>query len=298
MPAPRPSIDAITDANAGRPSGAASATSSICPTTTPISAPTSVADHRGPRAEQERRAGRSRCRCRQLADRRVLLGADVDQHAARGELRRRSSPPARRRRSAPRRRPSRSALGIGAVAHVDGGEPAVRGDRPALGERVADRRRTPLSVLTFASAASTAAFGPGSVILPSSTLKTSVESAPANAGLCALKRSIAFWVSVPGAEKSSAASPPAPAAMPSRTITTKAPSGAHLPVVRQGAREAREEHQTSSSPGSGRVGRRQRVLMKRPARAVRRGDRATAPGAATITVAPIASAATPIVSSA
>ena len=33
----------------------------------------------------------------------------------------------------------------------------------------------------------TAARGPGSVILPCSTVKTSVESAPANAGLCALE---------------------------------------------------------------------------------------------------------------
>ena len=43
MPAPRPSIIAITDAKAGRPSGAASATSRIWPTATPISAPISVA---------------------------------------------------------------------------------------------------------------------------------------------------------------------------------------------------------------------------------------------------------------
>ena len=69
------------------------------------------------------------------------------------------------------------------------------------------------------------ACGSGSVSLPSSTLKTSVESAPANAGLWAWKRSIACWDSVPGIEKSSAASPPAPAAAPSRTITTIAPRG-------------------------------------------------------------------------
>ena len=42
MPAPRPSITAITVANAGRSSGAASAASRIWPTTTPISAPASV----------------------------------------------------------------------------------------------------------------------------------------------------------------------------------------------------------------------------------------------------------------
>ena len=61
-------------------------------------------------------------------------------------------------------------------------------------------------------------------MLPCSTLKTSVESAPAKAGLCALKRSSACWDSVPGIEKSSAASPPAPAAAPSRTTTTTAPA--------------------------------------------------------------------------
>ena len=43
MPAPRPSITAITVAKAGRSSGAASAASRIWPTITPISAPTSVA---------------------------------------------------------------------------------------------------------------------------------------------------------------------------------------------------------------------------------------------------------------
>ena len=43
MPAPRPSITAITVANAGRPSGWASAASRIWPTMTPISAPISVA---------------------------------------------------------------------------------------------------------------------------------------------------------------------------------------------------------------------------------------------------------------
>ena len=42
MPAPRPSITAITVANDGRASGLASAASRICPTTTPISAPASV----------------------------------------------------------------------------------------------------------------------------------------------------------------------------------------------------------------------------------------------------------------
>jgi hypothetical protein len=58
---------------------------------------------------------------------------------------------------------------------------------------------------------------------PSPTLNTSVESAPANAGLWALNRSSACWDSVPGMLKSSAASPPAPAAAPSRTMTRIAP---------------------------------------------------------------------------
>ena len=86
-----------------------------------------------------------------------------------------------------------------------------------------------------------AARGPASVILPSLTLKTSVESAPANAGLWALKRSSAFWDSVPGIEKSSAASPPAPAAAPRRTMTTTAAGQAALPVLGEGAREAGEQ---------------------------------------------------------
>ena len=76
---------------------------------------------------------------------------------------------------------------------------------------------------------------------PSSTVNTSVESAPAKAGLCARKRSSASWDSVPGMLKSSAASPPAPAAAPSRTITITAPSEAALPVLGQGAGDAREQ---------------------------------------------------------
>ena len=43
MPAPRPSIIAITVANSGSPSGFASAVKRIWPTITPISAPTMVA---------------------------------------------------------------------------------------------------------------------------------------------------------------------------------------------------------------------------------------------------------------
>ena len=70
----------------------------------------------------------------------------------------------------------------------------------------------------------TAARGAGSEILPCSTVKTSVESAPAKAGLCFLKRSSACWDSVPGMLKSSAALPPAPAAMPSSTTTAMAPA--------------------------------------------------------------------------
>src|ERR671910_398577 len=42
MPAPNPSITAMTEANAGRSSGAASAVSRIWPTATPSSAPISV----------------------------------------------------------------------------------------------------------------------------------------------------------------------------------------------------------------------------------------------------------------
>ena len=56
MPAPRPSIIAITLANAGRSSGAASAVSRIWPAITPISAPTSVT----PIAAPERNSSVSR----------------------------------------------------------------------------------------------------------------------------------------------------------------------------------------------------------------------------------------------
>ena len=54
-------------------------------------------------------------------------------------------------------------------------------------------------------------------------MKTSVESTPPNAGECAWKRSIASCDSVPGSEKSSVASPAAPAA---RTSSTRTPTAA------------------------------------------------------------------------
>ena len=126
------------------------------------------------------------------------------------------------------------------VADVDRREAAVAGDRAALAERVGDLHDAS-SARTRPARPVTAACGPASSIRPSSTLNTSVESAPANAGLCALKRSRACWDSVPGMEKSSAASPPAPAAAPSSTMHDDGAGEAALPAMGQGAREPREQ---------------------------------------------------------
>ena len=74
---------------------------------------------------------------------------------------------------------SRSAGSV-VVADVDGGEPCrPRETRAALGERVGDLLDAVEAAGPSSSAPSIAARGPASVTLPSSTLKTSVESAPA-----------------------------------------------------------------------------------------------------------------------
>ena len=75
------------------------------------------------------------------------------------------------------------------------------------------------SAATLSSAPWIACLLAGSRSVPWSTLYTSCASPPANAGLCALKRSTAFWDSAPGTEKSSAALPPAAAAAATRTST-------------------------------------------------------------------------------
>ena len=76
----------MTVANAGRPSGLASAASRIWPTTTPISAPASVAAI----AASERNSSVSRRIAMatpiELADRCLLLGREVDEDAARGDV--------------------------------------------------------------------------------------------------------------------------------------------------------------------------------------------------------------------
>src|SRR3712207_936433 len=76
---------------------------------------------------------------------------------------------------------------------------------------------TPSSPRTASSDFSTAARCAASVSLPLSVLNTIVASAPASAGVCSRKRSIASWDSVPGTAKSSAAGPPAVPARPPRT---------------------------------------------------------------------------------
>ena len=178
MPAPRPSITAITAANDGqaerrrqrRPAGSGpprrraarrsasrpsphpernSSVSSTIAMSTPMSSPTGA----------------------------VLLGRQVDQDAARLDLdlpARRS----RRPRSAPRRPPSSTPRGSWSSARrpPPGARPSRPG-RPAANGLAASS--TPSSSRTFASAPSIAALGPGSETLPSSTVKTSVESTPA-----------------------------------------------------------------------------------------------------------------------
>ena len=222
MPAPRPSIIAITAANVGRPSGAETAASRSWPAATPSSAPISVAAIAAP----ERNSSVSRtiamstptssptgASCSDARSMRIAALLDLDRRA------RRSRPP----RSAPRRPPSRSRR-VGRVAHVDRREPPVLGDlaarlerarreldaveladlrQRALDRRPRRRRRRPCR---------------------SSTVKTSVESAPPNAGECAWKRSIAC-LGLGAGDRVVVAWPrrPAPAA---RTSSTSTPSAA------------------------------------------------------------------------
>ena len=81
MPAPRPSIIAITAAKVGRPSGADNEASRSCPAATPASAPISVAIVAATKrtaAEQHNRDQHAH----KLADGGLLLGRQVDQIAA------------------------------------------------------------------------------------------------------------------------------------------------------------------------------------------------------------------------
>src|SRR5829696_4093945 len=111
MPAPRPSITAMTVANAGRPRGA----------------------ERRERAEQEREQDDRDADADQLADRRLLLGGEVDEDAAGGHLH------AAALRGLGR---GEQLLAVGLlevlrlqrVADVDGGQAAVARDRSAACE--------------------------------------------------------------------------------------------------------------------------------------------------------------------
>ena len=137
MPAPRPSITAITVANDGRASGLASAASRICPTTTPISAPASVTAIDAERAEQQRQQDDRDPHADQLADRRGLLGGEVDQDPALGDGHAAALAALGRlhERIAVR---LLEVLRLGAVADRDRRQAPVARQRPALGERVLD----------------------------------------------------------------------------------------------------------------------------------------------------------------
>ena len=135
MPAPSPSITAITVANAGRSSGAASAASRIWPTITPISAPASVTAI----AASERNSRVSRmiaiatpissptgAVCSEARSIRMPRSATLDAVAL-GGLGRLDERLAVR---------LLELLGLEVVADRHRGQPAVARDRPALGERV------------------------------------------------------------------------------------------------------------------------------------------------------------------
>ena len=169
-----------------RLSGSASAASRICPAITPSSAPTivaAIAAAERNRIEQDDRHGNAD----QLADRSVLLGGEIDQDTARGDV------------DAVLLRCAGGVLELLAVllvevgrpdviAHVGGGDASVRETRPSGLNGLLHR----LDVRQLRHLAQRAVDGLAvlrSVMPPSSTLKTSVESAPAKAGLWALKRS-------------------------------------------------------------------------------------------------------------
>ena len=162
---------------------------------------------------------------------------------------------ARRRRAAPRRPPSR-----GRPGRSSSGRRRRRAGRPGdTAPPWANGSATSLDAVEALDLVERACDrAPWARVgdWPSSTLKTSVESAPAKPGECARKRSSAFWDSVPGMLKSSAASPPAPAAAPSRTMTSSAPARLRFQCG-EGAREAREEQDMGLLRGGRGVGRRQ-----------------------------------------
>ena len=137
MPAPSPSITAITVAKAGRPSGWASAASRICPTMTPSSAPMTVAAM----AASERKSTVS-SRIAMPTPMSSPTGASCSEaRSIRMPRAATSTPPSS---AVSRRREQRLAVGLlevlrlDVVADVDRGEPPVGRDRAAVGERVGD----------------------------------------------------------------------------------------------------------------------------------------------------------------
>ena len=151
----------------------------------------------------------------------VLLGRQVDQDAARLDLDLRlGGLGGRDQRLAV---VLRDVPGVGGVAHVDRRQAPVLarpGRRPRTGSPPARRRRACGPSRARPRSPPSA---PGSETLPSSTVKTSVESTPPNAGECAWKRSIAFWDSAPGSGVVVAGFSLAPAA---RTSSTRTPTAA------------------------------------------------------------------------
>ena len=104
------------------------------------------------------------------------------------------------------------------------------------------------------------------MILPSSTLKTSVESAPAKAGLCALKRSSACWDSVPGIEKVVGGLPAGSGRDAEQDEDDDCDREAALPVLGKRAGETREKLGHRGRQGS-RVGPRPKLAIALQARA-------------------------------
>ena len=241
MPAPRPSITAITVANDGRASGLGQRGQQDLPDDHADQRAGERDGHRRQRAEQQRQQHDRDRHADQLADRRGLLGGEVDEDCrARTTL----TPSALAGLGGLHERLAVRLLEVLRLGRSSGPRPTPAARRATASRpwRTGPRRPgRPSRSRTLSSAPVTAARGAGSEILPCLTVKTSVESAPAKAGLCFLKRSSACWDSVPGMLKSSAALPPAPAAMPSSTTTAIGAGEAALPMVGQGAGEPREQ---------------------------------------------------------
>ena len=182
-------MTAMTEAKLGRPSGAASDRQEHLADHDADQRAEQRRAHRRERAEQQRQQDDRDQHADELADRGRLLGGDVDDGC---RARRPATPsPSRGLRGLDERLAVLllEVGGLGGVADVDGGDAAVLRELRLLCRTGRPPTSTPSSSPTFASASSIA--GSRSSSVPSSTLKTIVASAPANAGLWSRKRSSA-----------------------------------------------------------------------------------------------------------